>query len=699
MVAGDPALTAQPNLRWGDNIAVRGSGADTQILLAPATGTNVVLLRSLSGQNFQYEIPPAVIAVNGVTSGFARFSIAFGPGTNTFWAKTSGGALYLVEFDLNTGVGNVVHSYPNVVVPTAIRAVGVDKNQKFMAGLMAEALGDNARLYDISDLALGPVYRDQEVFATQNATSSGGASVACGDDLFFVLDENNGIKAFAINTNYVAPRVTIVANPTAVSVMEGATVSFNALAAGNDPLTLQWRFNDTNVLVDGPNVSGATGGTLILRNVTTNQAGGYSLQASNLFGQAVSSNAVLSVEPTFNTAQATNIWNLLPGDRSYLSATNNSERGMAYNPLTTNLLLVSRAVADPALVVLDAQTGAEKRFMDVSGLPVTVPGVSLGLNQVAVADDGAVYGASVTVNASTTSFLVYRWPNDGSVSAPAFVFLGDPAQTAQPGQRWGDTIAVRGAGADTQILLSPGSGTNVVLLRTTSGLDFQFEVPPSVIAVSGVPSGFARLGLAFGPGSNTFWAKVVDGPLYLVGFDLASNTGSVLREFSTNAVSSSLRGISTGFNQRFLAGIAFELSHNVQLYEIPDLASDPVLRDQEVFATLNPNVTLGGVGVTAFGGNYLFALDCNNGLKAFMINPDYLAPLTQFPIVHINSTGGNVVFSWKSVAGHTYQVRSRQTLLPGSWDPLGAPILATGTTTSFTNTLSGNTRFYRVQGE
>src|ERR1039458_10738821 len=83
----------------------------------------------------------------------------------------------------------------------------------------------------------------------------------------------------------------------------------------------------------------------------------------------------------------TNIWNLLPGDRVYLG-TGYTERGIAFNDLTTNLLLVSRSPA-PSIVVLEAQTGAEKYFMNVAGVNGDNPGVSLGLNSAGAAGDGA----------------------------------------------------------------------------------------------------------------------------------------------------------------------------------------------------------------------------------------------------------------------------------------------------------------------
>lgn len=697
--AGDPAGAVQPNLRWGDNFTVRGAGADTQILLAPGTGTNVVLLRTTSGMDFQLEVPPTVISISGVPANFnaTTMGLAFA-GPNRFWAKAGSAVLYLIEFDINAGTGTVVQSYPANQVPGVVRGIATDPSRKFLAGVAVEAPNDNVRLYDVSDLGVGPQLRDQEAFVPQNANANATAATTFGANYLFALDSNNGIKAFVLNTNYVPPSVSIVAHPTDRTVMEGASATFSALAASTQPLVYRWRLNGTN-LTDGPTISGANTNTLVLRNVTTNAAGTYSLFVSNAFGTATSSNAVLSVLPTFNTAQMSNIWSLEPGERTYLGTNTSTERGLAYNSVTTNLLIVSRLSPDPSVVVLDARTGAEKHFLDVTGLPGTTPGVSLGLNTIGVSDDGVVYGAGVTVSSTSPPFYIYRWPDDSAANQPVIVFAGDPAATADPNRGYADTIAVRGSGPDTQILVAPRAGTNMILLRTTSTLDFQTEVPPAVIAVNGVPNAFAQLGVAFGPGTNTFWAKNVNGLLYLVHFDLDASTGTVIGAYS-NSVPLNLRGISVDKSQKFLAGLATDTSVNVRLFNISDLAAGPILRDQEVFATAHPNVTVGGTGVTAFGGNYLFALDSNNGLKAFLIDTNFVTSPASFSITSVTLLNGSVVLTWPTTTGNLYQVQFKDELPGGQWTDIGGNVPATGGTLSFTNSIANTTnRFFRVRGQ
>lgn len=483
--------------------------------------------------------------------------------------------------------------------------------------------------------------------------------------------------------------------PSGATVYEGATVSLaNVKYAGLPQLLYQWRFNGTNI-------AGATNSTITLSNITASVGGTYTVAVTNSIGYTLSSNAVVTVVPLFNTGQMTNIWNLLPGERFYITVTNNTsgERGLAYNPATTNLLLVSQLPSNN-IVVLDAATGAERHFMNLSG----VPSGAAGINMVGVAADGAVYVGNVTANAGSpsTPYILSKWSNDDASSTPAQLLSGDPGfNTTAIGLRWGDNLVVRGAGSDTQILIGPGSGTNVCLFTTADGNTFT----PNILTISGVPSGFAQFGISFGPGTNTFWAKTINQELYLVEYDFLAATGAVVQAYgTTNGVPNTFRFISTDASQKWMAGVmavATGLPDNVRLYNISNLTNGPVLADQELYSTQNPNTFLNGAGTgsTSFGGDYVFALDSQNGIKAFLINTNF-APLDPFDITSIASPSvSTVVLTWQSVAGHSYQVQARSTISDTNWSNEGSPITASGTTTSVTNNVPGQTRFYRVRGQ
>ncbi|MDB6125271.1 MAG: hypothetical protein JWQ71_4264 [Pedosphaera sp.] len=491
----------------------------------------------------------------------------------------------------------------------------------------------------------------------------------------------------------VPTAVSITTQPAGVSVYQGYTgpFSLSAQTSGTTPIAYQWKLN-------GVDVPGATDKTITLSNLNSTTTGNYSLFATNIAGSTLSSNALVSLLSTFNTAQMTNIWNIAPGDQPFLTK-NNTERGLAFNPVSSNLLVATR-YASPTnnIAVLDPLTGSLKYYMNLSGIPIDTVGTTLGVSTVAVADDGVVYGGGLTTSAgsASTPYDLYQWGADDSNTPPMNIFAGDPGfSTPAANLRWGDNLAVRGAGTGTQILIAPGTGTNVAFFTTSDGFDFL----PVILSVSNVPSGFAKTGLAFGPGSNTFWAKSSGGSLYLIQFDLNTATGNAIQTFGTNNVSAALRGIAVNPTGKWLVGTASGIPDNVQLYDISNLASGPALVDQELYSTANANNNIvGGVGSAAFNGNYLFVLDQNNGIKAFLIDPSFVPAPSPFRITSIGLVPGTgVVMTWQSAIGRNYQVQSKAMLGNSAWTNLGTPITATGTFTSSTNSVSGATQFYRVQ--
>jgi pectate lyase len=85
----------------------------------------------------------------------------------------------------------------------------------------------------------------------------------------------------------VAPAITT--EPTNQMVLASQTAAFTVMASGTAPLHFQWYFN-TNAVLDG-----ATGSTLTLNNVQTNDAGSYSVIVTNSAGSATSMVATLTV--------------------------------------------------------------------------------------------------------------------------------------------------------------------------------------------------------------------------------------------------------------------------------------------------------------------------------------------------------------------------------------------------------------------
>jgi len=84
------------------------------------------------------------------------------------------------------------------------------------------------------------------------------------------------------------------AQPQGQTVLAGTDVTLTAAVSGGGPLTFAWARNGVD-LVDGADLQGATTTTLRLTNVGADQAGSYTLRATNASGTTTSAPAVLVV--------------------------------------------------------------------------------------------------------------------------------------------------------------------------------------------------------------------------------------------------------------------------------------------------------------------------------------------------------------------------------------------------------------------
>src|SRR5688572_27751835 len=107
------------------------------------------------------------------------------------------------------------------------------------------------------------------------------------------------------------------------------------------------------------------------------------------FAAIASAQGVLTPLPGFGT----NGW-LAPGSSAF-NTTGNTERGLAYNPVTGNLVLASRAGGNHVRV-LSGATGADLGGFDTTG----VTGGTFALNMIGVADDGAIYACNLSTSAA-----------------------------------------------------------------------------------------------------------------------------------------------------------------------------------------------------------------------------------------------------------------------------------------------------------
>ena len=91
------------------------------------------------------------------------------------------------------------------------------------------------------------------------------------------------------NLVIISPPV-FVTQPQGAITNPGAEITFRVQVEGSAPIRYQWYFNEANA------IAGATNPVLTLKNLTTQQSGAYSVVATNSFGKATSTQAILEVQ-------------------------------------------------------------------------------------------------------------------------------------------------------------------------------------------------------------------------------------------------------------------------------------------------------------------------------------------------------------------------------------------------------------------
>jgi len=444
-------------------------------------------------------------------------------------------------------------------------------------------------------------------------------------------------------------------------IFQGSSPTLTVSVHGSQPFGYQWRFN-------GNPLPNATNSSLTLTNVQPSDAGNYSVDVSNSINTAHSRTAAVTVAATTLSSAMTPLWHLATGSRYYL-ANDNSLGGIAYNPITGNLLLVSRAGSN-SVQVLDGTTGAFIRTLKTD--PGIITGGALALNLIGVSDDGAVFAANLTTNLTTPQLKLYVWPDDSGSQAPQVAWQGDPAGGAGA-DSWGTSMAVRGAGDSREIWFGSGSGTLVSFVVPAFGSDGNVN-PAAALNVDGASPGDFSRGIAFGEGTTTIWGKTIGGLCRHANVDLFSVTITVTDSYEGYP---NMGPIAVDPAHKLLAGISIEGPDNLRLCDLSNLGGAGMWNlDTEFFPTDNPNPSHSGA--VAFGPNRVYAVDSNNGIIAMSLN------LGCVPIkLTATRSGQNIVLSW---GRPDYRLQGATTL--GSWNNIsgGSPS---------TNLISG-TQFFRL---
>jgi len=589
--------------RYGDSFDLRGSGLTTQIAVSGSGNPNLGILTTTDGTNFTgVEFP---LSTAGLAAGEAAQGISFYTNNTLIVKKNNSPTAHLVSFDLGTSNLTFIADVDLPLIPavaTGVTGMKFDTNGFLFCVITPNSVtvaNHRVRVYDFSSAPASAIL-DTNVLAATVANANGVGAADNNNALYVGLDTQNGIQAFKVvgfaNNN---PPV-ILSQSGSVAVLDGGYTTLTAAATGTQPLKYQWYFNTTTAL------SGKTNTSLVLTNIQLSDGGEYSLTASNAFGTASTTNVTLTVKTSYRSAAMSNIWSLLPGSRNYI-ATDNNQRGLAFNPSTSHLLLASRTPTN-GIHILNPATGADLGALNMTGVGGQ-PGETFPMNMIGCGDDGAIYGCNLTTTGN--GFTIYRWA-DENPSTTATIAYGPNSPT---GARVGDTFGARRSGTNTQLIAASSGSSVVAVFTTTDGLTFTANTF-DVTAAGNV--NFANLGLAFGSG-ETFWAKSTQTSFARqVIFDLTQGTNDVIRLF---APAGSGVNVNIGVDpvNGFIAGVIRDTPDNLGLYDISDPTIAPPLLDQEFFGTDNDNGN--GTGAVAFdiNGGRVFALNSNNGIIALNV--------------------------------------------------------------------------------
>ena len=202
----------------------------------------------------------------------------------------AGPGSFVACFKDTTFAAHVVNSPPGVLRTGIFQhlAVTYDKASGKGTAYLNGVLVGQVFLGDFTPMTLGDLY-----FGLRPFDAGAGMRYAGLMDEVSLYDR--ALSAAEIEAIYAAgssgkcalPPV-IEVEPQTQTVLEGGTVSFTVGAGGSPPLSYQWRLN-------GAQIPGANGPSLVLASVQLAEAGAYSVVVSNATGVAISSIATLTV--------------------------------------------------------------------------------------------------------------------------------------------------------------------------------------------------------------------------------------------------------------------------------------------------------------------------------------------------------------------------------------------------------------------
>jgi gamma-glutamyltranspeptidase len=563
----------------------------------------------------------------------------------------------------------------------------------------------------------GALTNNAKVAGAQNATLT--VSALTSGSAFYVVITN---AADSVTSATAAVSVNgapvFVAWPRDLTNAPGTLVSFVSFATGALPMGYQWKKNGTNV-IDTAGILGSGANQLNIGPLTNSDAGVYSAVASNAFGMATSQVASLTVSyppPYLGTNWSASPLDSQPWMTLSGSASIPNQRTIAYNALSNHLYVVSRSsstTSNYVVYVLNATNQALLYTLKTNGIQSSVGKGGIGLVGIGVADDGAIYACNMATDAEgvggtdpTSEFRLYRWADANPNTAPTLVFIGDPSSSTSA-LRWGDSLAVRGAGTNTQVLVDmtffgTTAGTNGYAAVLSPSNRFMTNFVSKWFTTTNFETTVGRT-LDFDSTTNAIWQSTPGKSLYRTTFDpkttlggnkIASSTIQVVTNFSI-----SILGLGFDFTNKFAAGVVSNsttTADSLSLYDIGNLNA-PSLLSQAVFPTNPRNGNNNAISQTIVKNGCVFSINGNNGILSMRI----AQPLITLQQVHFTEalklSDGTIRVGYTNPSMANFKLFASTNLINWSW--IGVATQSLSGTFEFVDPSTPNLRqrFYQLR--
>jgi hypothetical protein len=292
------------------------------------------------------------------------------------------------------------------------------------------------------------------------------------------------------------------------------------------------------------------------------------------------------------------------------------ERGMAYNPVTGNLVLVSRSTAGNGIRVLNGSSGVDLGALNQGSGVIT--GGTFTTSTVGVGTDGQVYVANLQTNVSTGAFKIYNWA-DGNVgtvvNSTPFFNNTIAGYTGTP--RHGDSLAVIGSGAGTTIVAGASGAVGYSVINSTGATAITSPFSPA-----NPNAGDLRLGITFAGNNTTVWGKQTSALLRQTTY--SGSAGNLTASVATTSAGDAAMAYTTITGVPYLAVLDMNNS-NLRLYDVTNPAAPiQVALGNATTGTLTGNGN--ATGAVAWGAvddlastAVLYAMSSNQGIQAFIV--------------------------------------------------------------------------------